>query len=117
MIPCYCAKYFWFKYVITGGKVMNKILIPILLTSIILTACGNKKDQIQGNWEDTKNEGYHVEIKDNVLEVNQSGITLKGKIEENKDGELKANIDGDKAKVDYKDDKLIIDDMKFKKVE
>lgn len=78
---------------------------------------GTKKDQIQGNWEDTKNEGYHVEIKDNVLEVNQSGITLKGKIEENKDGELKANIDGDKAKVDYKDDKLIIDDMKFKKIE
>ena len=96
---------------------MKKIIVSILLTSIILAACGNKKDQIQGNWEDTNNEGYHVEIKDNVLEVNQSGITLKGKIEENKDGELKANIDGDNAKVDYKDDKLIIDDMKFKKIE
>ena len=95
---------------------MKKIIVSILLTSIILTACGNKKDQIQGNWEDTNDEGYHVEIKDNVLEVNQSGITLKGKIEENKDGELKTNIDGDKAKVDYKDDKLIIDDMKFKKI-
>lgn len=96
---------------------MKKVLIPILLASLVLSACGSTKDKIQGNWEDTKNEGYHVEIKDNVLEVNQSGITLKGKIEENKDGELKANIDGDKAKVDYKDDKLIIDDMKFKKIE
>lgn len=96
---------------------MKKVLVPILFFAIILSACGSTKDKIQGNWEDTKNEGYHVEIKDNVLEVNQSGITLKGKIEENKDGELKANIDGDKAKVDYKDDKLIIDDMKFKKIE
>ena len=96
---------------------MKKIFVPIFLIALIVTGCGNTKDKIQGNWEDTNNEGYHVEIKDNVLEVNQSGITLKGKIEENKDGELKANIDGDKAKIDCKDDKLIIDDMKFKKIE
>ncbi|MDT0704309.1 hypothetical protein RM652_14370 [Mammaliicoccus sciuri] len=96
---------------------MKKVLIPILLASLVLSACGSTKDKIQGNWEDTKNEGYHVEIKDNVFEITQSGLTLKGKIEEDKDGNLKADIDGDKAKVDYQNDKLIIDKTKFKKID
>ncbi|MCJ1781462.1 MULTISPECIES: hypothetical protein [Mammaliicoccus] len=96
---------------------MKKLLIPILLFALILSACGSTKDKIQGNWEDTKNEGYQVEIKDNVFEITQSGLTLKGKIEEDKDGNLKADIDGEKAKVDYQDDKLIIDNMKFKKID
>lgn len=60
---------------------------------------------------------YQVEIKDNVFEINQSGLTLKGKIEEDKDSNLKADIDGDKAKVDYQNDKLIIDKTKFKKID
>src|SRR5699024_12356311 len=60
----------------------------------------------------------HIKVrKTRYQSINTAKNTLKGKIEENKDGELKANIDGDKAKVDYKDDKLIIDDMKFKKIE
>ncbi|MDT0696751.1 hypothetical protein ACLIJS_13380 [Mammaliicoccus sciuri] len=96
---------------------MKKVLIPILLASLVLSACGSTKDKIQGNWEDTKNEGYQVEIKDNVFEITQSGLTLKGKIEEDKDGNLKADIDGDKAKVDYQNDKLIIDKTKFKKID
>lgn len=96
---------------------MKKVVIPILLASLVLSACGSTKDKIQGNWEDTKNEGYQVEIKDNVFEITQSGLTLKGKIEEDKDGNLKADIDGDKAKVDYQNDKLIIDKTKFKKID
>lgn len=116
MITLHCKKLVK-NFMLWEDETMKKVLIPILLASLFLSACGSTKDKIQGNWEDTKNEGYQVEIKDNILEVNQSGITLKGKIEETKDGELKANIDGDKANVDYKDDKLIIDDMKFKKIE
>ncbi|WP_323703293.1 hypothetical protein [Mammaliicoccus sp. Dog046] len=96
---------------------MNKIFIPLLLVSVILTACGTTKDKIQGNWEDEHNEGYQLEIDDNVFEITQSGLTLKGKIEEKDNGDLKANIDGEKADLKYKDDKLILDGMKFKKIE
>lgn len=76
-----------------------------------------QKTKFKGIGKILKNEGYQVEIKDNVFEITQSGLTLKGKIEEDKDGNLKADIDGDKAKVDYQNDKLIIDKTKFKKID
>ncbi|MEY9141054.1 putative lipoprotein NlpE involved in copper resistance [Mammaliicoccus lentus] len=96
---------------------VKKIFVPIFLIALIVSGCGNTKDKIQGNWEDEADKGYQLEVKDNVFEITQSGLTLKGKIEEEDDGSLKADINGEKADVKYEDDKLIIDDMKFKKID
>ncbi|WP_239710766.1 hypothetical protein [Mammaliicoccus sp. E-M21] len=112
---------------------MNKIkkrsgfLVVILILSITLAACGSIKEDVQGKWESVDHTNLILDIKDDNVEGTYTEKTegttnkkiVKGKLLEEKDDYIELKMEGitKKGKLVPKDDKLMFDELEFKKVD
>lgn len=103
------------------------LLVIILLLSITLAACGSIKDDVQGKWESDEYKDMILKIKDDKLKLtytkNDEGVKntkeMTGKLLDEKDKYIVYEIKGleGKGKIKVKDDVLMLDEKKFKKVD
>lgn len=102
-------------------------LVIILLLSITLAACGSIKNDVQGKWESVDHENLILNIKDDKVvgtytekvEGTTNKKIIKGKLLDEKDNYIEIKMEGitKKGKLVPKDNKLMFDELEFKKVD
>lgn len=92
------------------------LLFTVVILSVTLVACGSAKSKAQGKWHVKDDENAVIIIKDDKATVEYMGLTMKGKIVDDDSDSFTIDLDGDKYKGQFINNKLIIDGDEMVKV-